>query len=131
MKRTVYLILVAVLAIMQGIFGILRAFAWIRVGIDLSMQSILFLPILGAVAFTWGKLMLVIALCYILFALGALLNQRWAWGLGLGVSLVTGLVVLSLMLKGAADSWSLLWLIVPVVLVWYLLSPVGRQECRR
>jgi hypothetical protein len=48
MKRTVYLILVAVLAIMQGIFGILRAFAWIRVGIDLSMQSILFLPILGA-----------------------------------------------------------------------------------
>jgi hypothetical protein len=131
MKRTVYLILVAVLAIMQGIFGILRAFAWIRVGIDLSMQSILFLPILGAVAFTWGKLMLVLALCYILFALGALLNQRWAWGLGLGVSLVTGLVVLSLMLKGAADSWSLLWLIVPAVLVWYLLSPVGRQECRR
>ena len=130
MKRTVYLILVAVLAIMQGIFGILRAFAWIRVGIDLSMQSILFLPILGAVAFTWGKLMLVLALCYILFALGALLNQRWAWGLGLGVSLVTGLVVLSLMLKGAADIWSLLWLIVPVVLVRYLLSPVGRQEFR-
>jgi hypothetical protein len=130
MERTVRLTLIAVLATMQGIFGILRAFAWIRVGIDLSMQSILFLPILGAVAFTWGKLMLVIALCYILFVLGALLHQRWAWGLGLGVSLVTGLVVLSLMLKGAADIWSLLWLIVPVVLVRYLLSPVGRQEFR-
>jgi hypothetical protein len=128
MERTVRLTLIAVLATMQGIFGILRAFAWIRAGIDLSMQSILFLPILGAVAFTWGKLMLVIALCYILFVLGALLHQRWAWGLG--VSLVTGLVVLSLMLKGAADIWSLLWLIVPVVLVRYLLSPVGRQEFR-
>ena len=75
--------------------------------------------------------MLVIALCYILFVLGALLHQRWAWGLGLGVSLVTGLVFLNLMFKGVADRWSLLWLIVPVVLVWYLLSPVGRQEFRR
>jgi hypothetical protein len=72
-----------------------------------------------------------LALCYILFALGALLHQRWAWGLGLRISLVTGLVVVSLMLKGAADLWSLLWLIVPVILAWYLLSPVGRQEFRR
>ena len=131
MKRTVRLILIAVLATMQGIVGILRALEWFRVGIDMSMQGILLLPIVGAVVFTWGKLVLVIALCYIMFALGALFNQRWAWGLGLGVSLVTGLVVLSLMLKGAADIWSLLWLIVPLVLVWYLLSPVGRQEFRR
>jgi hypothetical protein len=130
MKRTIRLILVAVLAMMQGVCGILRAFEWFRVGISLSMQGILLLPILGTAAFTWGKLVLVLALCYILFALGALLHQRWAWGLGLGVSLVTGLVVLSLMLKGAADIWSLLWLIVPVVLVRYLLSPVGRQEFR-
>jgi hypothetical protein len=131
MKRTIRLILVAALAIMQGIFGILRAFEFFRIGINLSMQGILLLPMLGAVAFTWGNLVLVLALCYILFALGALLHQRWAWGLGLGVSLVTGLVVLSLMGTGAADLWSLLWLIVPVVLVWYLLSPVGRQEFRR
>ena len=131
MKRTVRLILVAVLATMQGIFGILRAFEFFRMGIYLSMRGILLPPILSVVAFTWGKLVLVLALCYILFVLGALLHQRWAWGLGLGVSLVTGLVVLSLMLKGAADLWSLLWLIVPVILAWYLLSPVGRQEFRR
>ena len=131
MKRTVRLIVIAVLALMQGIVGLLRAFEWFRVGIDMSRQGILLVPILGAVAFTWGKLMLVLALCYILFALGALFHQRWAWGLGLGVSLVTGLVVLDLMRKGVADRWSLLWLIVPVVLVWYLLSPVGRQEFSR
>jgi hypothetical protein len=131
MKRTIRLTLVAVLAMMQGVCGILRAFEWLRVGIALSMQGILVLPILGTVVFTWGKLVLVLALCYILFALGALLHQRWAWGLGLGVSLVTGLVFLNLMFKGVADRWSLLWLIVPVVLVWYLLSPVGRQEFRR
>jgi hypothetical protein len=130
MKRTVRLILVAALAIMQGIFGILRAFEFFRMGIYLSMQGILLLPILGVGALTLGKLVLVMALCYILFALGALLHQWWAWGLGLGISLVTGLVVLSLMRKGAVDLWSLLWLIVPVVLVWYLLSPMGRQEFR-
>ena len=116
---------------MQGVCGILRAFEWFRAGIYLSMQGILLLPMLSVVAFTGGKLVLVLALGYILFALGALFNQRWAWGLGLGVSLVTGLVVLGLLLEGAADSWSLLWLIVPVVLVWYLLSPLGRQEFRR
>jgi hypothetical protein len=131
MKRTIRLILVAALAMMQGMFGILRAFEWLRVGIKLSMQGILFLPMLGAVALTRGNLVLVLALCYILFALGALFNRWWAWGLGLGVSVVTGLIVLSLMGIGAADLWSLLWLIVPVVLVWYLLSPVGRQEFRR
>ena len=93
MKRTVRLIVVAALAIMQGIFGILRAFEFFRMGINLSMQGILLLPILGAAVFTWGKLVLVLAFCYILFALGTLLHQRWAWWLGLGVSLVTGLLV--------------------------------------
>jgi len=65
-----------------------------------------------------------------LFALGALFGQRWAWWLGLGVSLVTGLGVLSLVLEGAPIIWSLFWVIVPVVLIGYLLSPVGRQEFR-
>jgi hypothetical protein len=131
MERTVSLILIAVLAVMQGILGILRAFEWFRVGLDLSRRGVLLLPILGAVAFTRGKLVLVLALGYILFALGALFGQRWAWGLGLGVSLVTGLGVLSLVLEGAPIIWSLFWVIVPVVLIGYLLSPVGRQEFRR
>jgi hypothetical protein len=84
MERTMRLIVIAVLALMQGIVGLLRAFEWLRVGIDMSRQGILFLPILGAVAFTWGKLVFVLALGYILFALGALFHQRWVWGLGLG-----------------------------------------------
>jgi hypothetical protein len=131
MERTVGLIVIAVLALMQGMVGMLRAFAWFRAGIDVSKQGILLLPILGAVAFTWAKLMLVLGLGYLLFALGALCHQRWAWGVGVGISLMTGLVVVSLLLQGAAHSWSLLWLIVPVVLVWYLCSPVGRQTFRR
>jgi hypothetical protein len=131
MKRTVSLLLIAGLALMQSIFLILRAFEWFRIGLELSMHGVLFLPILGAVAFTRGKLVLVIALLYIPFALGALFQQRWAWGLGLGVSLVTGLGVLILVLEGAPNTSWLLWLIVPVVLVWYLLSPVGRQAFRR
>ena len=88
MERTVRLIVIAVLATMQGIVGLLRAFEWVRVGIEMGRQGILLVPILGVVAFTWGKLVLVLALGYILFALGALCNQRWAWGLGVGVSLV-------------------------------------------
>jgi hypothetical protein len=131
MERTMRLMVIAVLALMQGLVGLLRAVEWVRVGIDMRRQGILLVPILGAVALSWGKLMLVLALCYILFALGALFHQRWAWGLGLGVSLVTGLGVLYLVLEGAPIIWALLWVIVPVVLVGYLLSPVGRQEFRR
>ncbi len=96
MERTVSLILIAVLAVIQGQFlGILRAFEWLRMGLDLSGRGVFALPILSAAMFTHGMLVLVIALLYILFALGALIGQRMAWGLGLGVSLVTGLVVVS------------------------------------
>ena len=104
MERTVRPVVIAGLAMMQGMFGILRAFEWFRVGIHLSMQGILLVPILSAVAFTRGKLVLALALCYILFALGALLHQRWARGLGWGVSLVTGLVVVSLILRGCLET---------------------------
>src|SRR5262245_53533650 len=55
---------------------------------------------------------------------------RTAQAAAIGVALVTGLGVLSLVLEGAPITWALLWLIVPVVLVWYLLSPAGRQGFR-
>jgi len=61
MKRTVCLTLVAVLALIQGVCGILRAFEWLRVGIALSMQGILILPLLATAAFTRGKLVRVSA----------------------------------------------------------------------
>jgi hypothetical protein len=131
MERNVSLILIAVLAVMQGILGILRAFEWFRMGLDLSRSGVPLSPLLSVLGLIWGKLVLVLALLYILFALGALSGQRWVWGLGLGVSLVTGLGVLSLVLDGTPSIWSLLWVIVPMVLVGYLLSPVGRQEFRR
>ena len=37
MERTVRLIVIAGLALMQGMFGLLRAFGWFRVGIDIRM----------------------------------------------------------------------------------------------
>jgi len=128
--QTVSLTMIAVLAILQGVLGILRAFEWFRLGIDLSGRGVFVVPLIGAVVFARGALVGGIALLYILFALGALISQRWAWWLGLGISLVTGLGVFGLVLEGAPITWSLLWLIVPVVLVWYLLSPVGRQGFR-
>ena len=102
----------------------------VPLGIDLSGRGVFVVPLIGAVVFARGALVGGIALLYILFALGTLISQRWAWWLGLGISLVTGLGVLGLMLEGAPITWSLLWLIVPVVLVWYLLSPGGRQGFR-
>ena len=78
MGSTVSLTVIVVLAIMQGVLGILRAFEGFRIGVKLSGHSVFMLPVLGAVVFARGGLVVVIALLYILCALGALLGQGWA-----------------------------------------------------
>ena len=52
MTRTVGLTVVAVLALMQGVCGILRAFACFRIGLALRRQGILIVPLIRVVALT-------------------------------------------------------------------------------
>jgi hypothetical protein len=62
MERPMRRMVIAGLATMQGLGGLLRAFAWVRVGSDMRRQGSLLMPILDGVALTWGKLVLVLAL---------------------------------------------------------------------
>ena len=104
----------------------LRAFEWFRFGSDLMGQGLLLLPLVGVVACVRGLLVIVIALMYIVFALGVWRQREWASTLGWVAALVNNLLVPSAVIREGGIGQAFCWLIVPAVMIGYLLSPAGR-----
>jgi hypothetical protein len=73
MSNSVKFNFIALLAFLQGIFGLLRAYNWVQIGTNLFGQGLLLLPFVGAVAVMRGLFISVVAFLYVLFAIGALL----------------------------------------------------------
>ena len=121
---------IAALALLQGVLGVLRAFQWFRLGNDLLGQGLLLLPMVGIVAWLRGFLVVVIALLFGVFAYGAWFRRDWAPSLGLVVAAVNILLVLSALFQGAAMGQTFYWLIVPVIMIGYLLSPARRSDSK-
>jgi hypothetical protein len=127
MRQPVSLIVIAVLALAQAVLGVLRAREWFQFSTDMSGRGILILPLVSLLAMGRGWLVAIIALLYVVFALGALARQGWAWGLGLVVSLVNGLAIVLLVIEGEVPLvHTLSGAVVPVVIMGYLLAPAGR-----
>jgi len=82
MDRTLSLKIVGVLALVQGGLALLRAYNWVQIGSNLFGQGLLLLPVAGVMAVMRGLLVSIVALLYILFAVGALLENLGAGGLG-------------------------------------------------
>jgi hypothetical protein len=72
-------IFIAVLALVQGVLGALRAFEWFNIGADQFGKGLLILPLVAAVTFARGGLVIIMAILYLLFAAGMLLQKSWAW----------------------------------------------------
>ena len=130
-RRSPMLIFIAILALVQGVLGVLRAFEWFNVGADLLGQGLLILPLAGVVAFGSGGLVIVMAVLYLLFAVGMLLQKSWARSLGLTVAAINILLVLNIVIQGESVSRAAFWLIVPIVIAAYLLSPSGRAAVKQ
>ena len=130
-ERTMGLTVVAVLALVQGALGVLRTLHWFDAGSDLMGQGLLLLPLVGVVTFLRGGFVAVIALLYFVFAYGAFLGRSWARWLGIGVAIVSLLLVVSVVIQGESPVRALVWSIVPVVMIGYLFSPAGRQALNR
>ena len=130
-NRTAEMTVVAVLALVQSVAGVLRAFQWFDVGSDLLGQGLLLLPVIGLFAVFRGAIVAAIALMYVLFACGVFLSREWARWVGIVVAAVTLLLVASVVIQGEALSRALLWTIVPVVMLYYLRTPAGRQALTR
>ena len=126
-NKTVGATAIAALAIAQGVLGILRALHWFEVGSDLMEKGLLLLPLVGMVAYVRGAVVSAIALSYVAFAFGRFSDRAWARSLGLIAATVNLLLVVSVLIQGEFLARDLLWLIVPVTVVGYLLSPVGRE----
>ena len=61
-KRNVGMTVIAALALVQGVAGVLRALQWFDIGSDLMGQGLLILPLVGLVALGRGMLVAVLAL---------------------------------------------------------------------
>lgn len=119
-KPTFGMTVIAVLALLQGIFGALRALHWFDVGSDLLGQGLLLVPLVGFLAFFRGALVAAVALAYVLFAYGAFLGRNWARWLGIVVAVVTLLLVVSVVMQGETPVRAIVWSIIPLILVGYL-----------
>ena len=126
-RRPRGLTIVAALALLQGVLGLLRSFDIVRFGVNLTGQGVLLLPMLGILTAARGGLVAIIALLYLVFAVGALRQDAWSWWVGLAAALLNGLLVVNTMVQGESIPLSLLWAVVPLVLVSYLFAPAGRR----
>jgi hypothetical protein len=109
----------ALLAFVQGAFGLLRAYDWVHIGVDLFREGLLILPVVGAVAVLRGMFIALVALLYFLFFCGALLGSRWAWSICFAAVVINLLLVLGAVGRGASPMEAMVWTIIPVVLILY------------
>lgn len=127
MNRPLSLKIMALLALVQGAFGLLRAYGWVQIGVDLFREGLLILPVVGAVAVLRGMFIALVALLYFLFFCGALLGSRWAWPVCFTAVVINLLLVLSAAGQGASPMEAMVWTIIPVVLILYRVVVVGRK----
>jgi hypothetical protein len=126
MNRALSLKIIALLALAQGAFGLLRAYGWVQIGADLFRQGLLILPVVGAVAVLRGMFIAAVAILYFLFFCGVFLGRRWAWPVCLSAVVINLLLVLSALVQGAPLMEAIVWAVIPALILMYRLSPAGR-----
>ena len=126
-NRTVGMTVIAMLALVQGIFGVLRTLHWFELGSDFMGRGLLLLPVVGLLAIGRGIMVAVLAVLFAVFSYGLLRQRRWARGLGIVLSIVTLLLVVRVVIQGESPARALVGSIIPVVMICYLMSPSGRQ----
>ena len=123
MNRSFSFKIILFLAFLQGVLGLLRAYNWVQIGVDLYGRGALLLPFVGAAAVLRGSIISVVALLYMLSVFGALLAKPWAWWTGLTAVVLNLLLVLPGLAHGASVLEVLAWSAIPVILLFYLFSP--------
>jgi len=130
MRRPVSLKIMMLLALVQGLAGLLRGFNWIQIGVDLFGKGILLLPLIGTLAMMHGLFIWGVALLYVSFVLGALLGSRWAWWSCLIAVAVNLFLALSAFVQGASLTELIAWSVIPAILIFYLFSQMGRDALK-
>jgi hypothetical protein len=129
MNKSIIFKIILLLALVQGIAVMARAFNWVQIGVDLFGQGLLLLPFMGAVAVMRGLLISIVALLYVLFVIGGLLGKSWVW-FCLTAVIINLLLVLSALFQGAALTQALLWSVIPIILLVYIFSQKGLNSAQ-
>ena len=127
MTRPTHLTVITSLALVQGFMATLVALIWFGIASLLSPDSGMTSPLIVMIAQAKGGLLIVLALMFLVFAVGARSMYAWAWWIGLLASVVSILYVVRIVVGGAPIVMGLFVVIIPLVIVWYLLSPMGRE----
>lgn len=122
--------IILLLALVQGIAGLLRAFNWVQIGVDLFGQGVLLLPFMAAMAVMRGMFVSAVALLYVLFVISALLGKSWAKWFCFTAVIINLLLVLSGLAQGASLLNVIAWSVIPVILLCYLFSQSGRASLK-
>ena len=126
-NRPMGMTVIAVLALVEGIFAVLRTLHWVEVGGDFMERGLVVMPLLGLLAIGRGMMVAVVAILFGIFSYGLLQRRSWARGLGMFVSFLTLLLVVSAVIHGESLARALVGAIIPVVILGYLMSPSGRH----
>ena len=128
MERPTHLTIIAWLAFVQGFMVTLVALIWFGIASYFSPDSSgITSPLMVMIAEAKGAVLVVLALLYLVFAVGVWRMRNWAWWVGLLASALSILYVVRVVLGGGSIIVGLFVLIIPLVLIWYLLSSTGRQ----
>ena len=127
MHRSLSFKIILFLALLQGVFGLMRAYNWVQVGIDLFGQGVLLLPFVGTIAVMRGLFISAVALLYVLSVIGALLEKDWAWWTCLIAVVLNLLLVLAGLVQGAPMIQAVAWSVIPITLIFYLFSGTRRR----
>src|ERR1051325_6689665 len=122
--------IILLLAIVQAVAALLRAFGWMQVGGDLMGQGLVLLPFIGAVAILRGFIVFVVAALYVIFVIGAVLGSSWARWICCAAAVINLIVVLGAFAQGASVGDALLWSVIPIILLFYVFSGTGRLELK-
>ena len=122
MQRSLPVIGLAILAVVQAVLGLTRGLHWVRRGSGLLGWGFFTFRVLGILASAIGGLVILTALLYLVLAVGILTAKRWAQPLGfVGIGLKVCLA-LSGTIKGESLLEAVAWMIVPAIILWYSIS---------
>jgi hypothetical protein len=119
------------LSIVQGILLTLVAWLWLQLSSIFAPEGDVSSSLAAMVSMMKGWVHIALALIYFVFAAAAWQTKAWAWWIGLLVAVLSMLTIASILFRGGSVVMALFWAIVPIVLLWYLLSPAGRQAFTR
>jgi hypothetical protein len=132
MARPLGVWIIGVLALIGAVIEFLAGLTALGVG-GLPVTGILGInpDVAGGRAVVAGVVLIAIAFVYLVFAVSFLGRRRWAWTALFAVSVVTVVAVVLQMIFDGFYWSSLITIILPLVVVYYLTRPRVRQSFTR